>query len=558
VYKSCANVCIGEYNRLRRITDVYERVGVLQNLKMVIIFKLSGSHTVFAHLAFVHQKNTSMKIKWISLAGGLAILCLVVTVSCKKDAVPTHHSTTSPSDLAQSDGLVMTPYGKVPANKVFQVDNQSTVKLIKGHLQIVELGTGRMIRDLGIPSAADLQAKDPYQYALQFSPDNARFTHTSARPSIDAFNRPTSSTSAANIPTVYDFSGYYTSAPYSNIQSFTTTWVIPNKSLDTSASDIVTNFLWNGLDGGALQPVMQWDNGYGSNYTLANWYFTDGSYFHGTVVPVLPGTSVTGVITFVSNTNDTTWTYKEQFLGVPSADVTVTRTSEATGVVECWEAYTQLMNLWPNQPYVAMKDIGLTLRSGSPTDTLAWAPGGGSAPATPTGLNTVIANNSSSSGEVDFYFGDGTGITPDSTYQLVTALTSSSVLDVTGGGASPSGTKVELWAKNSPVSTNQVFQLVSLNNGYYKLIPQNATSLALNVVGNGTANGTQADVETYTGATGQQWKITYAGSGYCTLSPRCAPSSSLDVYASETGNGTKVEIWSTTGNPNQEWQFVMQ
>jgi hypothetical protein len=321
--------------------------------------------------------------------------------------------------------------------------------------------------------------------------------------------------------------------------------------------DPVTIFYWNALDGGAIQPVLQYDQGYGNAYTIANWYFTDGQYFHGTFVPVTPGTALQGVITFVSNPNDTTWNYKEAFTGYPTANVNIVRTTEATSPALCLEAYTQNLAQWPNQPYMAFTGIDVTMRSGTPPATLAWTAGGGSVPVTPSGYNTVIVNNSATDGEVDMYFGDGTGITPDSSYQIVSAVNGTSVLDITGG-ATTAGTPVELYSPNSPVSPNQVWKAVALPGGYYKFVAGNNSSMVLDVTGGASANGTQIEIWNDLGSSGQKWKVTPAGGGYNTLSPVCAPSSNLDIYEGNTGNGTKVEIWSANTGNSQKFKFVLQ
>lgn len=476
----------------------------------------------------------------------IVLLFSLVLASCAKEL--RNSAPISQTPPVTTTGMVQTPYGLVPSERVHQVDNHTVAKVIGGRLQLVDLTSGRLVSDLGAPSAADLAARDPYAYAgvlahgAPASP--GRVTTQSTNPTFGT-------TGASGT----DLGSYYTSASLSGIQSLSTNWLVPNFPLDTTSP--VTIFYWNALDGGALQPVLQYDQGYGNAYTLANWYFTAGNYFHGTFIPVTPGTSLQGVITFVSNPNDTTWNYKESFTGYPTGDVNIVRTTEADDPALCLEAYTQDLAKWPNQPYMAFTAIDVTMRSGTPPATLTWTAGGGSVPVTPSGLNTVIVNNSSTNGEVDMYFGDGTGITPDSSYHIVSAVNGTSVLDVTSG-ATAAGTKVELYTPNSPVSPNQVWKAVALPGGYYKFVDTQDTTKVLDVTGGSSANGTQIEIWGDIGSSAQQWKVTPAGGGYNTLSPACAPSSNLNIHNGSTANGTKVEIQTAASGNAQKFKFVLQ
>ena len=490
----------------------------------------------------------------------LAILAAMYTglsVSCKKDLSTSKSSVTTVPSATSASELIQTPYGLVPASRVHEVDNQTVVDISGGRLHLVDLHTRKLVRDLGALSNEDLASKDPYAYASKLALAATGRTVmgfgtgpgvVSSRLSNGISNRGVLPQAGGNYP------GYFLGADATNIQSFSTKWIVPKKPLDTT--NIVTTFLWNGLDGGALQPVLQWDQGQGPNYTIANWYFVNGNYFHGTFVPVAVGAQLEGVITYISNTGGN-WTYKESFTGYPTADVTVVRPTEATSLAECWEAYTSIMSKWPAQPAVAMNNIHLTLRSGVTPDTVHWYGINDGPVKTPTGYNSVVVNNSSSNGEVDFYFGDSTGITPDSTYKIISAVNNSSVLDVTASGTTD-GTKVELWSNNVPSSNNQKWKVFGLGNGYYKLLPLNAPTKVMDISGGGTANGTQVDIYTDNGTSNQQWKIVYAGNGYCTLIPASAPSSALDVNGGSSANGTKVQIYTANGGNAQKFKFVMQ
>ncbi len=77
--------------------------------------------------------------------------------------------------------------------------------------------------------------------------------------------------------------------------------------------------------------------------------------------------------------------------------------------------------------------------------------------------------------------------------------------------------------------------------------PQAASNLCLDVVGQGTANGTQVQLWSCTGNPNQQW--TYNGTTLSVYGNKC-----LDVTGGSTANGTKLQIWDCTAkNANQTW-----
>jgi len=201
----------------------------------------------------------------------------------------------------------------------------------------------------------------------------------------------------------YNDGASYTSADVPSgdtIKSFSTSWIVPSTPPRDS-----TIFWWNGLDGGALQPVLQWENG---SWTIANWYFNDDldgqgpTYHHGTFVPVTPGTQLTGVIELVSFTANS-FTYKESFVGYPAADVTFTRTVLATQLVEDQEAYTNTYLAFPPDSVVKMTGINCITTKGTHPPDLNWTVRD-PLTKTPTGhLAFEVITPSSSNGEVDFF-----------------------------------------------------------------------------------------------------------------------------------------------------------
>src|ERR1700722_6045114 len=77
--------------------------------------------------------------------------------------------------------------------------------------------------------------------------------------------------------------------------------------------------------------------------------------------------------------------------------------------------------------------------------------------------------------------------------------------------------------------------------------PQASSSLCLDVVGQGTANGTAVQVWSCSGNANQQW--TYNGTTLTVYGNKC-----LDVTGGNTANGTRLQIWDcSTNNANQMW-----
>jgi hypothetical protein len=196
------------------------------------------------------------------------------------------------------------------------------------------------------------------------------------------------------------YPGYYTWAAATRVDRFSTTWVVPDLPTDQVNR---TFFIWNGADGGSLQPVLQWGNGTLA-YQIANWAYV-GGYFHGTYVPVAPGDVLTGIVKFVAGSGDK-WTFKESFDGYPAADLTVVRPNDVSSVCQCFEAYTPDPTQWPANEYTAMTKINLVRREGAfPQSNFQWTISTTTTPpATKSGKTTVIVSESAVNGEIDFYF----------------------------------------------------------------------------------------------------------------------------------------------------------
>jgi hypothetical protein len=73
------------------------------------------------------------------------------------------------------------------------------------------------------------------------------------------------------------------------------------------------------------------------------------------------------------------------------------------------------------------------------------------------------------------------------------------------------------------------------------------------VASTSTANGTNVDIRTYTGANNQRWIISATSGGFYRLSPVSSTGSALDVAGVSSADGANVHQWAWTGGNNQQW-----
>ncbi|MGN0143461.1 MAG: cellulase family glycosylhydrolase [Clostridium sp.] len=145
------------------------------------------------------------------------------------------------------------------------------------------------------------------------------------------------------------------------------------------------------------------------------------------------------------------------------------------------------------------------------------------------------------------------GLVNGATYYLKNAQ-SGLYLDVENG-RDQDGTNIRQWYGNR--CDAQKFKLVSVGNGYYKLVSQTGSrNKVLDVCGRSSNNG--ANIELYSDNNGwnQQFKIQSVGNGKYVLYTRISNSSSVvEVTARSNDNGANVEQWQYNGGYHQQWYF---
>ncbi|KAF8312366.1 hypothetical protein DL93DRAFT_2229090 [Clavulina sp. PMI_390] len=160
------------------------------------------------------------------------------------------------------------------------------------------------------------------------------------------FTRATPSPAAGGLQNGWIAYAYWLSNSIWPINYFDTTWTVP--PLPQRPNDGQTLFLFNALEpavnghwGGAiLQPVLQYGvsaAGGGPYWSIANWYGSNGVYWHTPLIKVAPGRVLTGVMTLTGTTANG-WNYNSFFNGI-GGKMIVYNSRELRWASETLEAY---------------------------------------------------------------------------------------------------------------------------------------------------------------------------------------------------------------------------
>ena len=106
--------------------------------------------------------------------------------------------------------------------------------------------------------------------------------------------------------------------------------------------------------------------------------------------------------------------------------------------------------------------------------------------------------------------------------------------------------------------TNEKFQIQPVGYGYYRLVPQSATTKSLDVAGGSNANNTAIDMATSNSSSAQYFKLVYDYDGYYKLKPQCATTSCVNVQGFGSANGTKCVLWPESYTDTERWLMEKQ
>lgn len=108
---------------------------------------------------------------------------------------------------------------------------------------------------------------------------------------------------------------------------------------------------------------------------------------------------------------------------------------------------------------------------------------------------------------------------------------------------------------NSVKNTRSQVWRFKLNSDGAYTITNKSTGKALDVVGAGTANGTNVQTYQSNNTDAQRWYVRIVG-GYYVLEPKHAPSKALDVTSNATADGTNVQMYDYNGTTSQKYTIM--
>lgn len=91
----------------------------------------------------------------------------------------------------------------------------------------------------------------------------------------------------------------------------------------------------------------------------------------------------------------------------------------------------------------------------------------------------------------------------------------------------------------------------------YDIQPSGDQSLALTVVGGGSASGTKLTLQADQGLSSQRWSVLSNSNGTFGLVPQCAPDSGLDDFGGNTTLAAQIDIWQRwDSDPHTQWTIT--
>ena len=125
------------------------------------------------------------------------------------------------------------------------------------------------------------------------------------------------------------------------------------------------------------------------------------------------------------------------------------------------------------------------------------------------------------------------------------------------GAKQANGTNVQQWGTTGD-TVHDIWKLVDAGSGYYYLISQigDGKTYYLNVAGNSTGNGTNVEINKYTGGDSQKFYITQNSDGSYIIKTKITNNNSaVEIADAGKGSGDNVQQWSLNDYPNQDWIF---
>ena len=141
------------------------------------------------------------------------------------------------------------------------------------------------------------------------------------------------------------------------------------------------------------------------------------------------------------------------------------------------------------------------------------------------------------------------GVLADGTITVVSALSASKALDVSGASRSNCA-NVQLYQSNG---TGAQRWIVSHDGQGYVTLHNAASGKVLDIAGASTANGANVQQYDSNGTWAQKWIAVSNGDGTVTLHSALQYSLVLDVSGASTANGANVQVYASNGTKAQRW-----
>jgi len=147
-------------------------------------------------------------------------------------------------------------------------------------------------------------------------------------------------------------------------------------------------------------------------------------------------------------------------------------------------------------------------------------------------------------------------IIPEGNYRIYPRLSSTSTLD-DKDWKTDNGTPLQIW-KNGDHQKNQWFHLTPLGHGKYWMATEQSPNRAMTMLAPNADGSLPVGIWDFTEHPAQIWLITQTDDGWCRLSPSNAKSLALTVSRGSTNDGTPTlcEPWRT--DASQEWAIGIQ
>lgn len=164
-------------------------------------------------------------------------------------------------------------------------------------------------------------------------------------------------------------------------------------------------------------------------------------------------------------------------------------------------------------------------------------------------------NNNSNSNNSNSTTKDENGLINGGIYYIKN-INSNMYLDVYNG-KDKNGTNVQQHKGNGEKA--QKFKVVSLGDGYYKLVSQvGDKNKVLDVEKKSSKNGTNISIYKDNGGNNQKFKITSVGTNKYTIATKVSNGKSLvEVKNASKANKANVQQWENNGHKCQQWKFEL-